>query len=266
METSHQTHFMAGLKRALDEGSHSDLTVTVGDASFPCHRIIVKSMSPYIKERLSAGDVEMALEDVDVDAFKDTLNFMYTGVLPQLREDNIAALLNTAKLLQMDDLQLAIEEEFGHRDIIGAHNYLSLQALAIKHNSSFIQNEVYKFILFHFEYIWKKGELNAMSFNQLHHFALRNDLILSSEFVLLKALVDWILAQNQLSWDETKLLISVPVMPLITEENIHEIRCMDQMEANQRLSSLLLDTWERDHTTDPDGATEAPIPTYKDYL
>ncbi|XP_067667335.1 kelch-like protein 8 [Haliotis asinina] len=266
METSHQTRFMAGLKRALDEGVCSDLTVIVGDASFPCHKIIVKSMSPYMKERLSAADVEMTLEDVDVDAFRDTLNFMYTGILPQLREENIAALFSTAALLEMNDLRLAIEEEFGHCDIIDAHNYLSLQAFANKHNSSFIQSEVYKFILRHFEYIWKKGELNAMSFSQIHHFSLCSDLILSSEFVLLKALVDWILAQSQLSWDETKLLISVPMMHLITEENIHEIRCMDQVASNQRLSSLLLETWERDHTTDPDGSPEVSIPTYKDYL
>ncbi|XP_046578549.1 uncharacterized protein LOC124286248 [Haliotis rubra] len=233
---------------ALDQGSHSDLTVTVGDASFPCHKMVVKFMSPYIKERLSDGDVEMVVEDVNVDAFRDVLNFMYTGVLPQLREDNIVAALQAATALQMADLQTDIEKKIRWGDLITERNYLSLQALAIKHKFSTIESPVNHFILRHFECIWEKGELHAMSFSQLLHVALHRDLLVSNEFVLLKALVDWILAQNQLSWDETKQLISAPRMPLITEGNIQEIGCLDQVAANQRLNSLLLETWQRDHT------------------
>ncbi|XP_048249709.1 kelch-like protein 41b [Haliotis rufescens] len=271
MEISHKSLFMAGLKKSLDGGSYSDLTVVVGDVSFPCHKVIVKSMSPYMVQRLSAGDGEMTLEDVDVDAFRNILNFMYTGVLPPLHEDNIVFLINTATVLQMDDFKLAIEEEFRHCDLIGAHNYLTLHDLAIKNKVSTIKMDVYHFILRHFEYIWKKGELNGMSFRQLYDVVLHKGLIVSSEFVLLIAIVDWVLAQSQLSWDETKLLIYVARMPLITEQNIQKLRCTDQVAANQRLSSLLLEIWERDHTEIPykrdrDPPPEAPIKTYMDYL
>ncbi|XP_067665370.1 uncharacterized protein [Haliotis asinina] len=233
---------------ALEQRSHSDLTVIVGDASFPCHKMVVKSMSPYMEQRLSAGDVEMTLEDVDADAFKDTLNFMYTGVLPQLRDDNIVAALQTATSLQMADLQKDIEKKIIRGNFITEGNCLSLQALAIKHKISTIESEVHNYILRQFEYIWKKGKLNAMSFSQIHHFALHKELLVSSEFVLLKALVDWILAQTQLSWDEVKLLISSPRMPLITEENIQEVRGLVRLASNQRLSSLLQEIWQRDHT------------------
>ncbi|XP_071114300.1 kelch-like protein 12 [Haliotis cracherodii] len=95
----------------LDKRSHSDLTLIVGDASFPCHKIIVKFMSPYMEKHLSAGDGEMTLDDIDDNAFRDILNFMYTGVLPPLCEDNIAAALQAATVLQMDDLQTDIEKK-----------------------------------------------------------------------------------------------------------------------------------------------------------
>lgn len=77
---------MATLNEQRLLGRYCDLTLIVGNVPFPCHRCIIMASIPFF-ERMFNIDFseryknEVTVQNVDVDAFKIILDYVYTGVL-----------------------------------------------------------------------------------------------------------------------------------------------------------------------------------------
>ncbi|XP_062574313.1 kelch-like protein 24 [Saccostrea cucullata] len=66
------------------EGGYNDVTLQVGQKSFPCHKIILAAGSPYFKSMFESGMEEsrktcIEIKEVDENVFEKLLHFIYTG-------------------------------------------------------------------------------------------------------------------------------------------------------------------------------------------
>ena len=93
---------------------HSDVTINVTGQQFRAHKVILATRSPVFaamfehpsKENMT-GIVDIA--DIEVNVFKELLRYIYTGQVPSLRMDEVAAGLLAAadKYLLMVNLKKA---------------------------------------------------------------------------------------------------------------------------------------------------------------
>ena len=75
---------------------HSDVTINVTGQQFRAHKVILATRSPVFaamfehpsKENMT-GIVDIA--DIEVNVFKELLRYIYTGQVPSLRMDEVAA-------------------------------------------------------------------------------------------------------------------------------------------------------------------------------
>ncbi|PVD27349.1 hypothetical protein C0Q70_12505 [Pomacea canaliculata] len=75
-----------GLGQQVDDEDFCDVTVTVGEKTFPCHRVVLASVSEFFKMSLkpcwreaSNGRVDITHEDVSPEAFGYLMEILYKG-------------------------------------------------------------------------------------------------------------------------------------------------------------------------------------------
>ncbi|XP_039963172.1 kelch-like protein 5 isoform X3 [Bactrocera tryoni] len=116
--SSEQNRFMEKLMSKIfsfyDEQSLIDVTFKVSNptALVPAHRLILAAASPYFENLFNGNqgtDPIIEINDIDSDIFERLITFCYTGQA-LITVDNVAAMLNAAIVLQMDDAKNRIVE------------------------------------------------------------------------------------------------------------------------------------------------------------
>ncbi len=73
----------------MESGQLSDFTIVVGTNGIPVHKCVLLAHSPVFKAMFNHDSIKEAQEkkviipDVSIDAMKDFLQFIYTGMKPQ---------------------------------------------------------------------------------------------------------------------------------------------------------------------------------------
>ncbi|XP_044019429.1 speckle-type POZ protein-like A [Aphidius gifuensis] len=105
----------ADLKKLLSNEQLSDVTIQVGQKSFPAIKGILAVRSPVFSalfnhEQLKENKKnEVVIEDIDEDVFEEFLHFMYTGESPNVNKMPIE-LLAVAEKYQVDCLKNVCEK------------------------------------------------------------------------------------------------------------------------------------------------------------
>ncbi|XP_078618923.1 kelch repeat and BTB domain-containing protein 8-like isoform X1 [Branchiostoma floridae x Branchiostoma japonicum] len=94
------------LNAMRDRAELTDVVLEVEGRSFPCHRAILASCSPYFRGMFTSGYVEakqerVSIKDVSGVAMATILDYAYTGCL-QTEPDQVQAVMSAARLLQVD--------------------------------------------------------------------------------------------------------------------------------------------------------------------
>ncbi|XP_049315422.1 kelch-like protein 1 isoform X2 [Bactrocera dorsalis] len=109
--SSEQNRFMEKLMTKIfsfyDEQSLIDVTFKVSNptALVPAHRLILAAASPYFENLFNSNqgtNPVIEINDIDTDIFEHLITFCYTGHAP-ITVNNVAAMLNAAIVLQLDD-------------------------------------------------------------------------------------------------------------------------------------------------------------------
>ncbi|XP_039964226.1 kelch-like protein 17 [Bactrocera tryoni] len=114
--SSEQNRFMKKLMAKIfsffDEQSLIDVTFKVSNptALVPAHRLILAAASPYFENLFNCNqgtNPVIEINDIDSDIFERLITFCYTGEA-SITVNNVAAMLNAAIVLQMDDAKTHI--------------------------------------------------------------------------------------------------------------------------------------------------------------
>ncbi|XP_049315420.1 kelch-like protein 17 [Bactrocera dorsalis] len=109
--SSEQNRFMEKLMKKIfnfyDEQSLIDVTFKVSNptALVPAHRLILAAASPYFENLFNGNqgtNPVIEINDIDSDIFEHLITFCYTGQA-LITVNNVAAMLNAAIVLQLDD-------------------------------------------------------------------------------------------------------------------------------------------------------------------
>eukprot|EP00262_Sarcandra_glabra_P018401 TRINITY_DN658_c0_g1_i1.p1 TRINITY_DN658_c0_g1~~TRINITY_DN658_c0_g1_i1.p1 ORF type:complete len:355 (+),score=35.26 TRINITY_DN658_c0_g1_i1:212-1276(+) len=148
-----------GLKELLESGIGSDIVFEVGDETFKAHKLILAARSPVFRAQFFGliGNPNMdkvVVEDVEPPVFKAMLLFMYSDVLPDLREltgsislctstSMVQHLLAAADRYGLDRLKLLCEAKLCEE--ITADTVATTLALAEQHHCSQLKSVCLKY-------------------------------------------------------------------------------------------------------------------------
>lgn len=185
---------MNGLRRMYNTQSYTDVIINVDNQSFPCHRVILSSVSTYFDAMFSSGmkesnTISFPLHDIDSQLFEEILQYIY------LDKDIVSAeivgkLLEIAYMLQISSLQRKCEEFILKN--IDASNCLGIWKMGKSHNVDTLIDDSYPFILNNFDDVWETEDFLKLEKNDLESLLCDKCLNVSGEEVVCKALLRWI--------------------------------------------------------------------------
>ena len=100
-------HFwnISGLEKLLSEATLCDITIKIGSKEFPAHKNILAVSSEFFKVMFTSGlqEAESSVVSIEGDskAFEVLLQYIYTGELKNVTEDNVTAILSMACFLNL---------------------------------------------------------------------------------------------------------------------------------------------------------------------
>ncbi|XP_035673110.1 kelch repeat and BTB domain-containing protein 8-like [Branchiostoma floridae] len=102
----HSNSVLRGLNEQRGRAELTDVVLEVEGRSFPCHRAVLASCSPYFRTMFTSGYAEakqerISIQDVSGVAMATILDYAYTGRL-QTEPDQVQAVMSAARLLQVD--------------------------------------------------------------------------------------------------------------------------------------------------------------------
>lgn len=137
----------------LNQKEGADVTFKVGPEKFVAHRCVLAARSPVFKAELFGSMKEkdarsICINDMDASVFEALLHFVYTDELPEINEEDAAAiaqhLLVAADRYDMERLKLICEDKLCRcLDVKTAANTL---ALAEQHHCRGLKKAILKFL------------------------------------------------------------------------------------------------------------------------
>ncbi|KAF7027575.1 hypothetical protein CFC21_039606 [Triticum aestivum] len=130
--------------------NETDVTIHVGDETFPAHRSVLEAASPVFKADLENNATgEVRVDDMDAEVFKTLLQFMYTSALPdrnQLEADVATAerLLVAADRYGLEKIKVVCEETLCPHVDMGS--VAAMLALAERHGCALLKEASIKFL------------------------------------------------------------------------------------------------------------------------
>ncbi|XP_063307148.1 kelch-like protein 38 [Pelobates fuscus] len=120
------------LNNLREEGLLTDVFICAGGCTFPCHRNVLASSSPYFKAMFcnnfrECGEENVVLKGIDSDIFNLIILYVYTGEI-LITLENVYCLIEAASMLQYNTLLQACSKYL--QDQMNPQNCLSMVRLA----------------------------------------------------------------------------------------------------------------------------------------
>ncbi|XP_061777128.1 kelch-like protein 10 [Nerophis ophidion] len=199
----------------------SDAIITVGDAEFHIHKIILCNCSPYFGAlflRWSTPDQRVyAIRGLTAHLMQLIVDFAYTGSV-SVTEDNVKDLLIAADEFNMIAIVQTcctfLTEQLCPENCIGIWQFTK------NCYTPELQLKAYQFILYHFEDVANSDELRTLSMQDFCDILDRDDLIVKKENTVYEAILRWV---AQAPWERGRnlaLLLARVRLALTSEEYI----------------------------------------------
>ncbi|XP_059175110.1 kelch repeat and BTB domain-containing protein 12-like isoform X2 [Physella acuta] len=170
-----------------------DFTVQIGDVSFRCHRVILGASSPFFLGLLRSGMKEanegrVVLQDISVSTFQLILKTLYTGE-DVLSLGNFIEIWHAVHMLQIGIIE-EVCETFAKQNI-NVENFKEISRSAKKLNSKSAWSSLRNYILKNFDAVYTAKLYLELSFEELNSIVNNPELTVSSEYVVLQAVLNW---------------------------------------------------------------------------
>ncbi|KAH8860375.1 Kelch-like protein 5 [Schistosoma japonicum] len=169
--------------------SSSELIIRI-----PAHRVILAAASDYFaamfgNELKEATEQEIWIHDVEPNALKTLINYIYTGYL-DLREETIGDLLAAACFLQITEASQACERFLTKR--LDATNCISMSRLSEQYGCELLRRRSTTFVLENFSDVAQQPDFLNLSFKELNALVSSDRLKVSNEATVFAACLRWI--------------------------------------------------------------------------
>lgn len=198
MSTSSRQKFletmMAGIAENSQDDSMADVDIIVEGERFPCHRLILATMSPYFKAMFHSGMMEtrersITIPEISKAVFLQVKAFMYGGELA-ITGDNAMELMNAAALFQVIPLQEDCERFLAAE--MDMENCLMLFKIARSCNCKVLLERCRPFVMEGFNGLWKSEEFLTLDLEDLESIVRDDDLVPVDEEQICEATIKWV--------------------------------------------------------------------------
>lgn len=232
----------------LLQPEYSDVTLVVGGARLPAHRLILASCSSYFRALLYGGmresqEEEVVLRDTPREAFELLLRYIYTGQLQLsgLKEDVVLEVLELSHLYGFLELEAGVSRFL--EQVLGVRNVCRIYDRACLYQLGALAQACRLFVDRHAMAI-----LNSDSFLNLSPVVLREmigrDSFFAPEVDIFRAVCSWA-AHNPSS--DPKPILEMVRLPLLTvPELLNVVRPTDLVGPDCILDAIQLCTETRD--------------------
>ena len=146
------------LMSLLEGGAYSDVTITAGEGTFKAHKAILTARSPVFRAMFENNMTEAAencveITDIDPQAVREMLSYMYTGTAPKV--DKMAdALLQAADKYDLKQLKAICEKELISQ--LSEENVSETLKLALHHSATQLKAKCNGFMAIHTPHLVSK--------------------------------------------------------------------------------------------------------------
>ncbi|XP_049318222.1 kelch-like protein 40 [Bactrocera dorsalis] len=211
---SEQNHFMEKLMTKIcsfyDEQSLIDVTFKFSNptALVPAHRLILAAASPYFKNLFKGNqgtNPVIEINDIDSDIFERLITFCYTGQV-LITVNNVAAMLNAAIVLQLDDAKNHIVDYLmTHIDEITLQGAYTLQ---LEMKCEYLKQKIIEYETQNFMEISRSDEFLNFDVEKLQRILVSDNLNISREEDAFDAIKRWYNCDVHARQEQLPLLIA----------------------------------------------------------
>lgn len=171
-----------------------DITFKIGCETFRAHRVVVASVSPYLRAMFTCGmkestQDEIELRDIEPQAMSALINYAYTGEV-LVTVDNVQDLLPAAGILQLKELKEACCAFLS--DHMDTSNCLGIKQFADLHSCPELLKKANRFIIRKFMDITTHEEFLQLPQPVLKEVLENNHLHVDSEMQVYRAFLAWV--------------------------------------------------------------------------
>ena len=176
------------------EGQLCDISFRVGNETLSAHRIVVASVSPYLRAMFTCGMresslAEIELKDIEPRAMAALIDYAYTGEV-MVTIDNVQDLLPAAGILQLRELKAACCAFLS--DHMDTTNCLGIKQFADLHSCPELLKKANRFIIRKFVEVVKHEEFLHLPHGVLKELLYNDHLHVESEEQVFLAFIRWV--------------------------------------------------------------------------
>ena len=178
-----------------------DLTLVVEDGKeFKAHRQALSEASPFFEKLLNSNMKEskesvVRLEMLTESALRDILEFIYTGCVQQLAEDNAQDLVEMADYLLLPQLKTLAGRVL--LQTLNASNCISTYYFVERHHCQELVSTTKTFILANFTMVAKTDDFLNLSNKEVEMLISSDDVNVSAEEDVFKIILSWIMQDKK---------------------------------------------------------------------
>ncbi|XP_073478620.1 kelch-like protein 24 [Aquarana catesbeiana] len=203
-----------------------DATIITASRRFPCHRVVLASVSPYFRAMFTSSMLEsehgeVCLLDVPSSVIQSILHFIYSGEAA-LGLGSVEELFTVSGRLQitaMQDLcsrflinQLTNDNCFWIYRLAHSHNHITLQRVAIQYISWNITS------------LYEKEDILHLEQDELISILSSDQLMVSSELCIYRMALHWWKANKAAGSPFPEELCKVIRFPLMSPHELEEVK------------------------------------------
>ncbi|XP_035687769.1 kelch repeat and BTB domain-containing protein 8-like [Branchiostoma floridae] len=197
MDATNEVHVSNVLQELNEQRARAELTdvvLEVEGRSFPCHRAVLASCSPYFRGMFTSGYAEakqerISIQDVGGVAMATILDYAYTGRL-QTEPDQVQAVMAAARLLQVDFVgQKAAEYMKDHLDV---SNCVDVWMYADMLADCSLVEASKKYVASRFDQVALQPSFVQLPLSLLQPLLDKDDLMAKSEDNVVRAALRWV--------------------------------------------------------------------------
>ncbi|XP_078609231.1 kelch repeat and BTB domain-containing protein 2-like isoform X1 [Branchiostoma floridae x Branchiostoma japonicum] len=192
--SAHSGEVLCELNSQRERAELTDVVLEVGGRSFPCHRAVLASCSPYFRGMFTSDYAEakqerVSIQDVSPVAMATILDYAYTGRL-QTEPDQVQAVMSAAKLLQVDFVcKEAVEYMKNHLDVSNCADVLMYADMLgdldlVEYSGQYMASR--------FDQVALQPSFLQLPLALLQSLLTRDDLLTNSEDDVLQAALRWV--------------------------------------------------------------------------
>jgi len=225
-------------------GALCDVTIKVGEESFPAHKVVLASASSYFQAMFTTGlreERENIVELHDVDSFSVSilLDFIYTSKI-EIISENVQRLLPASNLLQLITVKDACCKFLKKQ--LDPCNALGILIFAEDHSCYDLVNTTSVFVMKNFLQICQMEEFLSLSFDRMKFFLSSDSLVVGEEEDTYNAVMKWIKHDLTIRKKHMFELLSCVRLPLLRRDFLMlTVEPEDLIKSDTQCKDLLIE-------------------------